>query len=187
VEAQLQQITLLSYELNNNPILKALARTKSFSPEQRISVHRFLSQSAALLAQYPIVYDFYIYFSANDTILSSTGTYSGLWYYKRQYQQKRPHLSGMEGAAYRQYGRPLTFRATAALYRPATQGKYVLCARSLLNGGGSSAATIVIKVPKGCDPRQVPFLQLQCGRRSKPLFRYGRADCIGRKQYLCSL
>ncbi|MGI5899501.1 MAG: helix-turn-helix domain-containing protein [Christensenellales bacterium] len=149
VETQLQQITLLSYELYNSPALKTLSTADEFNPQQRISIYQLLNKNSALLAQHPLVYDFYIYFGSSDTVLSSTGTHSGFWYHSDNIANNGPDYQSWKSLMTAKYAKTTYLPGDSGLVSPAEAEKYILCARSLANGGDpAKAATIIIKIPK---------------------------------------
>ncbi len=82
IEEHMQEIPLVSYTLYTNSVIQEIAESKVITAEQRIKILRLLEEFPQLLAGYPMVSDFFVYFDRSEKILTPTGFYDAWLYYQ---------------------------------------------------------------------------------------------------------
>ncbi len=78
----MQEIPLVSYTLLYNSVIQEVAESSTISAELRLEILRLLEGFPPLLAGYPMVSDFFVYFDRSEKILTPTGFYDAWLYYQ---------------------------------------------------------------------------------------------------------
>lgn len=94
---QMEQVSLLAYELNDHVLIRQLAAGQEITAKTRLEIYKLIEKMPArLMVSYPQVTDYYIVFPNCDLVVTSTGTYPMELFYNVMF-------SGAEDVGYEQW------------------------------------------------------------------------------------
>lgn len=86
IEQQLQEAVMFNYDLRTDLLVNDLIQSAEISGPQQLKIVQMLERLPEKLAKYPIVDNFFIYFSTVEKVLTSTGFYDAQLYYQAHFQ-----------------------------------------------------------------------------------------------------
>lgn len=144
MEQQMQEAVMFNYDLRTDLLINEILNSTGISGLQQLQIVQMLERLPEKLAKYPMLDDFFIYFSRMDKVLTSTGFYDAQLYYRANFRQ--------EDGAYETWRELLGAQEEQGAYITHNEGilsrademKYTVYARRTLGENGGFMTHVIL-------------------------------------------